>query len=99
MIELVTNNNTSSSSVYGDDIDNGYVSVRGRRRSTPPLSSSSANNSNIKPNRRSSLFNLSFSRWGSGARNNINNNGNNGNGGRSTVRGSNSNYEPFEWWF
>jgi hypothetical protein len=86
------NNNTSSSSVYGDDIDNGYVSVRGRRRSTPPLSSSSVNNSNTKPNRRSSLFNLSFSRWGSSARSNINNNGNYGNGGKSTVRSGNSNF-------
>ena len=80
-------NNTSSSSIY-DDID-GYVSVRGRRKSTPPLSSS-VNNNNTKSHRRSSLFNLSFSRWGS-ARNNNNNNTSNG---RSTrINGLNGGFK------
>jgi hypothetical protein len=44
------------------DVD-GYVSVHGRRKSTPPISSNGISNS-TKPHRRSSLFNLSFSRWG-----------------------------------
>ena len=44
------------------DVD-GYVSVHGRRKSTPPIPSNGISNSK-KPHRRSSLFNLSFSRWG-----------------------------------
>ena len=82
-------NNTSSSSIY-DDID-GYVSVRGRRKSTPPLSSS-VNNNNTKPHRRSSLFNLSFSRWGS-ARNNNNNSNNTSNGRSTRINGLNGGFK------
>ena len=82
--DRISNQNLSTSSSGYDDID-GYVSVRGRRRSTPPLSTNigAPNNNPVKPYRRSSLFNLSFSRWGGSGRNA----GASGNSGKNAVRG------------
>ena len=81
-------NNTSSSSIY-DDID-GYVSVRGRRKSTPPLSSS-VNNNKTKPHRRSSFINLSITRWGKAE--NKNNNNNTSNGRSIRINGLNGGFK------